>query len=103
MTLNDSRLELHELLLNICPNVYYQPPASIKMTYPCIVYNLSDIDKTNASNVMYKKDHRYMLTYITKNAVDEVVDQLVELSFCVYDRYYSADNLHHHAFTIYYK
>lgn len=103
MIFSNSRLNLHNILLSICPNVYFQPPASINMIYPCIVYNLDDIDKTHASNTQYIKDHRYSLIYITKNAADNVVDQLIELPYCIYDRYYSSDNLHHHAFTIYYK
>lgn len=103
MTLEDSRSSLQGTFEAICDHVYFQPPASVKMTYPAIVYNLSDIDKRNANNTGYKIDHAYMVTLISRDPVDERVDSLEALPLCSFNRYYSADNLHHWVFTIYHK
>ena len=45
-----SRRELHEILVGILgsKNVYYEPPSSLLMKYPAIVYSLDDIDKRYA-------------------------------------------------------
>lgn len=50
----DRRIKFHGLLCEIlsCPiegercRCYFQPPESVKMSYPAIVYSLDDIDKT---------------------------------------------------------
>ena len=57
------RLELHETLcaiINITEpdgdrHTYFQPPASVKMKYPAIVYELDDIDTKHANNSIYIK------------------------------------------------
>ena len=48
MTTTERRLELHEILCTILGsrNVYFQPPESIKMNYPAIVYGLDDMQTT---------------------------------------------------------
>ena len=37
----DRRLQLHEELCSVLGsrNVYFQPPETIKLTYPCIIYS----------------------------------------------------------------
>ena len=54
------RLEFQEVLqslIGIRPdgkkNVYFQPPSSVKMNYPCIVYSLSRISVKKANNKLY--------------------------------------------------
>ena len=49
-----SRLELHEEFCNILGSrsVYFQPPASIKLNYPCIVYSISSVNKQDANDKM---------------------------------------------------
>ena len=52
------RLKLHNALCDIlsCPNkgpecrAYFQPPSSVKMKYPAIVYALDDIENTFAND-----------------------------------------------------
>ena len=54
--LND-RLALHELLCEKLGsrNVYFQPPESIKMKYPAIVYSRNRIENTSAEDVSMPK------------------------------------------------
>lgn len=97
-----SRLELHALLRSIVPNVYYQPPPSVRMNYPAIVYSRKNIDNTFANDSVYKQDHFYELIAIDKNPDSVYVETISKLPKCNYDRHYTADNLNHDVFTIYY-
>lgn len=98
------RLELHEVLCNVLGsrNVYYQPPASVKMQYPAIVYSRKDIYNRHADNDVYKQDHAYDITVIDKNPDSLIVEEISRLPKCRFDRHYTADNLNHDVFTIYY-
>lgn len=96
----DLQLVLESILGN--RNVYYNPPASVKIKYPAVVYERSDIETLDANNDTYIRYHRYMLTLIDKNVDSVYVDAIIDLPFCSYDRHYVADNLHHDVFSIYF-
>ena len=82
--------------------VYYQPPASVKLVYPCIIYTLDKIDTRHADNNPYIQKERYSLTVIDRDPDSEVMELVKKLPMCTFDRHYTADNLHHFVFTIYY-
>lgn len=98
-----SRLKLQTKLEEILGsrNVYYQPPASVKMKYPAIVYRRKDIDTRFANNVVYMQSSSYEVVLIDKNPDSEFVDKILRLPYCSYDRHYTSDNLNHDVFTIY--
>lgn len=98
------RLELQTLLENILGsrNVYYQPPASISMKYPAIVYSRYDVENFHADNVVYAQKTAYSVTVIDKNPDSEYVKKISILPLCSYDRHYVADNLNHDVFTLYF-
>ena len=104
-----SREELHENLCKIIGitapdgdrHVYFQPPPSLKIKYPAIVYKLKAIPTRIANNKIYKKDRGYEAVLIDKNPESEYVDKILELPYCGFDRFYTADNLNHFVFTIY--
>ena len=98
------RLELHAILCEILgsQNVYFQPPASVKMKYPAIRYSRSDIENTSADNVTYKQSHFYEVTVIDRDPDSEIVHKVSQLPMCIYDRHYASDNLNHDVFTICY-
>ena len=100
----DRRLSLQETLVNILGsnNVYFQPPETIRLQYPCIIYERSDIDKKYADNRAYMRMVRYSLTLITRSPESDLVKAILELPYCSYDRYYAADTLNHDVFTLYY-
>ena len=83
-------------------NVYYQPPESVKMEYPAIVYSKEDIQTTHANGTVYSKKNRYSLIVISKKPDDPVIDKLLEIPYCSYDRSYKSDNLNHDVLTLYY-
>lgn len=82
-------------------NVYFQPPASVQMQYPAIVYSLSNIQSNFANNGSYMMTPSYEAILIDKNPDNEYVEALLKLPYCRFDRHYKADNLNHYVFTIY--
>lgn len=100
----DRRLSLQEILVNILesPNVYFQPPETIKLHYPCIIYERDDIDQKYANNRSYISMVRYSITLITRSPESDLVKKILELPYCSYDRYYASDTLNHDVFTLYY-
>ena len=99
-----SRLELHEKLCELLGsrNVYFQPPESVKMRYPAIVYDRSDIQPHFANNVVYRSLIQYDLTIITDDPDSVLIEEVSALPLCRYDRHYTSDNLHHDVFKLYY-
>ena len=100
-----SRIDLQDMLEELLEssNVYYQPPTSIKMNYPAIVYSRDDYDNLFADNGVYAQTKAYMITVIDKNPDSEYVDKVSKLPMCTFDRHYVADNLNHDVFTIYFE
>lgn len=45
-----SSLDLQREFQALCKNVYFQPPESVKLLYPCIVYKRSAGDTRFADN-----------------------------------------------------
>ena len=100
-----TRIDLHNELVDILgsSNVYFQPPETVKMKYPAIVYSLDNIQTRFANNNTYKQKRRYSITYITKDPDSNFIDDfLTKLSSVSFDRVYTADNLYHYVYTIYY-
>lgn len=100
----DRRLELQTILENILGsrNVYFQPPSNTKLSYPCIIYNRSNIESRYANNAKYNTRVRYSLMLIGRSPESELVKKLLKLPYCSYDRFYTADTLNHDTFTLYY-
>lgn len=98
----DRRLELHDILLGICPNVYFNPPETLKMKYPCIRYTRANANTSFADNNPYRIRFRYQITLIDKDPDSDLVKEIAELPTCVYDRHYTSNNLNHDVFNLYY-
>lgn len=100
-----SRLELHEELCDILGsrNVYFQPPESIKMKYPCIKYSLSRMLHKHANNKIYKNDIGYEVIVIDLDPDSTIHVKLLEhFQMCRFERSYTADDLNHNVLTIFY-
>ena len=98
-----TRQELHAKLLEHTGNVYYQPPATVRMVYPCIIYDLSKVDSIYADNMAYRNMKGYEMTYISQNPSDSKIDEILEsFRYIRFDRHYTADNLHHYTFSLFY-
>lgn len=99
-----SRLSLQTKLEELIEseNVYYQPPSSFEMTYPCIRYALSTKDVKYANNIKYTNTKCYNVTIIDKDPDSEIPDKIENLPLCQFDRFYPADNLNHWVFNLYF-
>ena len=64
-----SRLDLQTRLESIpgVRKVYFQPPESIKIDYPCIIYERSRINTKFADNLHYIDKTGYTVTVIDRN------------------------------------
>lgn len=99
-----TRLDLHKKLVELLgsDNCYYQPPESKKLNYPCIIYSKSKIDFKNANNIKYLKNKEYSVIVVDKKPDNPVIEKLLELPYCSYDRHYEADGLNHDSLVLYY-
>lgn len=99
----NTRLDLHEVLCNVLgsTNVYFQPPESVKMQYPAIVYSRDDLENFHANNGVYVQSPAYQVIVIDADPDSGIVDRVSKLPMCTFDRHYKADNLNHDVFTIY--
>lgn len=98
------RVELHKALVDILgsSNVYFQPPQSVRMKFPCIVYSKENLGLTFADDFGYKFHTRYKIIAIYSDPDSRLVyDILTKLPMCSHDSHYVADNLYHDALTLY--
>lgn len=96
-----SRLTLQEYFETLTNNVYFQPPVNVKMNYPAIRYQRTDIDTTFADNNPYHQERAYEATVIDRNPDSTIVDEIAKMSMCRFSRHYVADGLNHDVFIIY--
>ena len=100
-----NRLGLHDVLTEILgseENVYFQPPESIRLEYPAIVYSLQNLETKHAGNRPYSMDARYQVAYIDRDPDSDKIRQLAMLPKCRHERHFKADNLNHYIFIIYF-
>ena len=83
--------------------VYFQPPESIKLKYPCIIYSLADIYTRNADDRHYSMQKVYNVSVISRDPDNTIAESILEMPKTRFDRRYVADNLYHDILTLYYK
>ena len=82
--------------------LYFQPPETIKLQYPCIIYKLSGVKPKKADNSLYCCDKQYTVIIIDKNPDSKLPDKLLnEFPLCSLSTVYNKDNLNHWVFTIF--
>lgn len=98
------RPELHALLIDILGSnqVYFQPPPTLRMEYPCIVYKRDYAVTNHADNAPYKHTKRYMVTVMDQDPDSDIPDKVAALPMCVFDRFYTADNLNHDVYKLFF-
>lgn len=93
---------IFEALIGGSGKVYFQVPPSIKMIYPCIIYEHSGGNTRFANNKPYMYEDQYTVTLIDPNPDSAIRFAIINLPKCVYERHYTVDNLNHDIFRLYY-
>lgn len=100
-TRQDLQSRFEEILGSKC--VYFQPPETIKLKYPCIIYSLADIYTRNADDGHYSMQKVYTISVISRDPDNTIAETILEMPKTRFDRRYVADNLYHDILTLYYK
>lgn len=72
------------------------------MQYPCIVYAQDNAKTEFAGNYPYSYAKRYQVTVIERNPDSVIPDKIAMLPKSVLNRIFTADNLHHYVFNLYF-
>jgi hypothetical protein len=98
------RLELQQIFESILgqSNVYFQPPNNVQMQYPCIVYERDFADTKFADDEPYSYTQRYQVIVVARDPDSPIPLQIANLPMCRYERFYTADNLNHDVFTLFF-
>ena len=104
-----SRLDLHNLLVEILgttgetkTRVYFQPPAAIKLEYPCIIYERSNRRDFFSNNRKYIGMLRYSVTIVDKNPDSAIPEKVAALPYTEFSTHFTVDGLNHDVYTLYY-
>lgn len=99
-----SRLDLHTILTNLLGStyVYFQPPESIKLEYPCIVYKKDKLEAKYANDQKYTHSTRYQVTTITRDPDSQLPGSVFDLPLCDHERNFVSEGLIHDVFILYY-
>lgn len=96
------RLQLHQLLETFAEHVYFQPPTNIVLQYPCIIYKRDFAHTEFADDKPYNHKLRYMVTIIDRDPDSEIPDKVASLPMSLFNRFYTADNLNHDVYNVYF-
>ena len=100
-----SRLEFHEVLveiLGIPGQVYFQPPESYKMRYPCIVYKRDTVATEFANNLPYSLDTGYDVTVIDEDPDSDIPFKIGQLPKSSHSRTFTTEDLNHDTYKVYF-
>lgn len=101
----DRRLEFRNELKSVMDSneLYFQPPDGKKITYPCAIYKILNINMDHADDLVYKHIVGWQVTIIDRNPDSVYPERLMnKFRHVRFDRSFTADNLNHFVFTIYY-
>ena len=96
------RQNLQALFESFAENVYFQPPTNVRLKYPCIIYQRDYARTLFAGDKPYKHTLQYMVTVIDRNPDSDLPGKVAELPMCLFNRFYTADDLNHDVYTLYF-
>jgi hypothetical protein len=98
------RLELHTILVGLLGNgnVYFQPPSTVQMKYPCIVYGRDDAETDFADNRPYGVKVRYKVTVIDRDPDSEIPMKVAMLPTCTFVTWFTVDKLNHDVYQLFF-
>jgi hypothetical protein len=96
------RLQLHDILKMFTDNVYFQPPENIALEYPCIIYQRDYAETMFADDIPYNHTLRYVVTVIDRDPDSDIPSKIASMPMCLFNRFFTADNLNHDVFRVYF-
>ena len=98
-----SSLDLQREFQALCKNVYFHPPESVKLSYPCIIYKRSAGDTRFADNKKYSYTAGYDVVVVEMDPDRKLAtDVYTHFVYCREGSPYISNNLYHSPFTIYF-
>lgn len=99
-----SRFVLHTKLVALLGsnNVYFQPPPTVKMNYPCIIYKRDGRNENFANDRLYLNLKRYSVTVVDANPDSLIPDKMLELRYCSFTTHYAVGGLNHDVYALYF-
>ena len=83
-------------------NVYYQPPANLKMKYPAIVYSLDGLDVKRFDNTRLINKKCFSVTHIYRNESENLVETMLKnFEYISFDNRSIVDGIYNDHYTIY--
>lgn len=99
------RESLHTVLSSLAGirGVYFQPPSSEKMKYPCVSYDYDSESILNADNKPYISWPKYTVEIIDRDpesSLPKMLETIHPRCIVKFDRKFTHDNLNHWMFTL---
>ena len=83
-------------------NVYYQPPANLRMKYPAIVYSLDGLDVKRFDNTRLINKNCFSVTHIYRNESENLVETMLKnFEYISFDNRSIVDGIYNDHYTIY--
>jgi len=96
--------DVRTTLMNVtgATNVYYQPPPTLKMQYPCIIFEKSDEQFKHADNSVFNRMIEYQAKVVYSDPDCPIIEQMSKVRYCRFDRHYKADGMYHDVYSLYF-
>lgn len=100
----DRRHKLHEELVSLgAKKTLFQPPPSVQLEYPAIIYTTKSTYTTNADNKVYTGHRFYQIELIDPDPDTPLIDALLnKFSMIKHVNNFKTSNLNHNVFDLYY-
>ena len=98
------RTQLQSLLETLLgsENVYFNPPVTTQIAYPCIIYSRDLSNVQHADNEPFRRTKRYQVKLISEDPDDGTFEELAGLPMSTHSRSFKVGQLNHDVFDIFY-
>lgn len=92
-----TRLTLHQNLIDALgsSNVYYNPPETIQMKFPAIVYSLDFIDQIHADNKKYIDWTTYKVIVVSNKPDHPAIRKILNMEMTRFSTSYTRNGYYH--------
>lgn len=80
----------------------FQPPPNQAIVYPAVIYERDDSFTTKADNILWFLKKRYTVTVIDRKPDSLIPDQVENLPYASFDRFFIANGLNHFVYQLFF-